>query len=155
MVRGGEDEMARTLTISGTVGGPMEYQIDGSYYDGQVNIDYYPSATDSSIWGTNWAARDLQQGGIVPLCISNEKEEVKDMRGLFLVYVVDPEEGDIVYQGVVVAENAKKAEFKVLSAAMRVSEDKYEVDDLDIICNRLGDIREKRKIQQVRVVDGD
>ena len=86
----------------------------------------------------------------------NFKEgEVKDMRGLFSVYVVDPEEGDIVYQGVVVAENAKKAEFKVLSAAMRISEDKYEVDDLDIICNRLGDVREKRKIQRVQVVDGD
>jgi len=30
--------------------------------------------------------------------------------------------------------------------------DGYDFDDLDIICNRLGDVRKKKEVQRVRVV---
>jgi len=101
-----------------------------------------------------------QMGGIVPTsytisgCVApKNNEEVSEMRGLWEVYVVDPEEGEVVYQSVVVARDAKNAEFKVLSRAMQINEGKYEVDDLDVISTRLGNVRDKREISEVRIVE--
>lgn len=97
-----------------------------------------------------------QMGEVSPIGSSYaipKTEEVEEMRGLFAVYVVDPVEGDVVYQGVVVARDAKNAEFKVLSAAMRVTENEFEVDDLDVISVRLGNVSAKKGITTVRVVE--
>lgn len=73
-------------------------------------------------------------------------EERKPMRGLFEVFVVNPESGEIEARDVVVADNDKKAELKVMRAL------DVDPDDVDIIVRRLGDVRQKRHIQEVKVV---
>ena len=83
---------------------------------------------------------------------NTKKGEVREMRGLFEVFVVDPEEGEIVFGDVVVAKDKEMAKLKVLQACEVPLDD---LDDFDIICNRLGDVRKKKEIAEVRVVKDD
>lgn len=67
-------------------------------------------------------------------------------RGLFEVFVVDPEAGEVLTRDLVVADTAEKARLKVL----RKSD--ADLDDVDIIVVQYGGIRLKRKVQEVKVV---
>ncbi len=118
----------------------------------------YPAATDNTGWyplnwgyspryETKWAINDF--GKLAPL----KNEEVEEMRGLFQVYVVDPEEGELLYQGTAIASSAKNAEFKVLSRVLAIKLGEFELDDLDVIVVRLGDVRAVEKIAKVQVVE--
>ncbi len=83
---------------------------------------------------------------------NTKKGEVREMRGLFEVYVVDPEAGEIVYSEDVIAKDKEMAKLKALQACEVPLDD---LDDFDIICNRLGDVRKKKEIAEVRVVKDD
>ncbi len=123
--------------------------------------DYYPPTTGGSSswpvgitttsqWG--WDATPpsgewMRMPSSVPYDVYI-KEEVRDMRGLFQFYVVDPEKGKVVGDGLVIAKNKETAKIKALAPFA----DKYDLDDLDIICNRLGDVREKKEVQEVKIV---
>jgi hypothetical protein len=74
------------------------------------------------------------------------QKEQEPVRGLFEVFVVNPESGEIVKRDVVVADSDKKAELKVMRAI------DVDPDDVDIIVRRLGDVRPKRKVQEVKVI---
>jgi hypothetical protein len=72
------------------------------------------------------------------------------MRGLYQVTVVDPER-DMIWDSMqVIAKSEGGAKLK----ALRVLDglDDRDPDDLDIIVVRLGDVRAKREVQEVKVV---
>lgn len=78
-----------------------------------------------------------------------EKKEVKEeMRGLFYVAIVDYLNDTVLEDGLYIAKDAETARIKALS----VFADTYDLDDLDVVCQRLGDIRKKKEIQEVKVV---
>lgn len=77
-----------------------------------------------------------------------ERKEVNEMRGLFYVVVVDYQNDTILEDGLYIAKDAETAKIKALS----VFADTYDLDDLDVICQRLGDIRKKKEIQEVKIV---
>lgn len=121
---------------------------------------YYPTTTDNTVWNGDWVGNwKLVQPPEVHFSIYQEpkREEVKDMRGLFRVFVVNPEKGEVIYQDLTVAKDKETAKYKVLRLAAKTIPlaDGYDLDDLDIICNRLGDVRKKKEIQEVRMVNDD
>ena len=67
-------------------------------------------------------------------------------RGLFEVFVVDPEAGEIVTRELIVADSANNARLKVL----RKSD--VDPDDVDIIVVQYGAVREKVKPQRVKLI---
>ncbi len=84
------------------------------------------------------------------LDITSQKE-VKEMRGLFEVYIVDYRKDRVLASDTVIADNAEKAKMKMLTQWDTVID--YNLDDLDIICVRLGDVRKKAEVQKVKVVE--
>lgn len=76
------------------------------------------------------------------------QEERKMVRGLFELFVVAPETGDVVIHEFVVADDADKAKLKV---ARRLADD-VDADDYDFIVRRIGDVRAKKTVRQVKVV---
>lgn len=70
------------------------------------------------------------------------------MRGLFEVFVVDPTSGEIVFEKRLLAADEAKARLK---AAVQAKLDR-DVDEYDIIVRKLGDVRAKKQVQEVRVV---
>ncbi len=111
---------------------------------------WHYSLTAIMVSGGTWGT-EVEVRGIVSEQ-STEKEEVRETRGLFDVYVVDPEAGGVVYSGVVIAKDKEMAKLKALQACEILLDD---LDDFDIICNRLGDVRKKKEIAEVRVVKDD
>lgn len=76
-------------------------------------------------------------------------EEVKAMRGLYQVWVVDPESDVIMLNGKpVVAKSEQSARIK----AVRLAGPDIDPDEVDIIVVRLGDVRAKREVQEVKVI---
>jgi hypothetical protein len=68
------------------------------------------------------------------------------VRGLFLVAVVSPESGAIVASEQIVADSEDNATLKVLRSI------DIDPDDVDIIVVRLGNVRPKKSVQEVKVV---
>ena len=118
---------------------------------GNTSIEITTTDGSATYWGSYQSPIE-----VCPLeewvCASSsaiyKKEEVREMRGLFQFYVVDPEKGEVVGDGLVIAKNKETAKIKALAPFA----DKYDLDDLDIICNRLGDVREKKEVQEVKIV---
>lgn len=79
-----------------------------------------------------------------------EKEEVKDMRGLFHIVVVEYKTDKILQDGLVIAKDRETAKIKALAPFA----DAHDLDDLDAVCNKLGDVRKKREVQKVTIVEG-
>ena len=68
------------------------------------------------------------------------QENKNHMRGLFEVFIVDPETASLVAHEHVVANDERSAQLKgALSAKLG------DVDDYDFIVRRLGDVRAKKK----------
>jgi hypothetical protein len=83
----------------------------------------------------------------------SEKKESKKMRGLFFGFVVDPAADELVYSTdkPFVATDEDNAKLKIVQKAAGALT--KEVDDYDIVILRLGKIRDKKEVQEVRVVD--
>lgn len=81
---------------------------------------------------------------------AERKEEKQPMRGLFEVFIVDPETETIIFNGCIVATDEGTARLK---AALSPALDRDKVDDYDFIVRRLGDVRAKRQVREVRVVE--
>jgi hypothetical protein len=81
-------------------------------------------------------------------CLKSEKEE--NMRSLFRITVVEPKTEQAFDCGLVVAKDRENALLKAgLSGAILANPDDY-----DIIVEHVGDVRAKKDIQEVRVVEG-
>ncbi len=118
---------------------------------GNTSIGITTTDGSTTYWGSYQSPIEVCPSGEWVRASSSaiyEKEEVRDMRGLFQFYVVDPEKGEVVGDGLVIAKNKETAKIKALAPFA----DKYDLDDLDIICNRLGDVREKKEVQEVKIV---
>lgn len=76
-----------------------------------------------------------------------EKENPK-MRGLFDVYIVDPEIDDVAWSKCIIAKDEQSAKLKVVSSATLTKD----IDDYDIIVVKLGNVRPKKEVQEVKVV---
>lgn len=71
------------------------------------------------------------------------------MRGLFDVYIVDPENDSVIWEWEgVVAKDEQSAKLKAVSKATLGGD----VDDYDIIVVKLGSVRPKKEVQEVKVV---
>ena len=135
MAKGGENEMAK-LTISGTTGNTTTWTNDGRFLD---------------CWENGWQDWKGGQPSIASPNAFYEKEEVKEMRGLFHTVVVEYKTDKILEDGLVIAKDKEIAKIKALAPFA----EKYDLDDLDVICNRLGDVRKKQEVQKVCVVKED
>ncbi len=67
-----------------------------------------------------------------------------NMRGLFEVFIVDPEAGAVHSTAVVVADDAVAAKVK---AIRKNYANDVDIDDLDIIVRRVGDVSPKKKAE--------
>ena len=70
------------------------------------------------------------------------------MRGLYRVLVVDPENDSIEEDELVIAGSEEKARIKVLMASTLTGD----LDDYDVICQKLGSMRGKARPQEVKIV---
>ena len=72
------------------------------------------------------------------------------MRGLYQVYIVDPEDDKIIaVWGPEVAFTGGNAQMKAIAKCSPFGKD---IDDLDFVAVRLGEVREKKEVQTVKVV---
>jgi len=77
------------------------------------------------------------------------KEVKKEMRCLYHVVVVDYKKDNILEDDLYIAESPEKAKIKALAQFV----DDYDIDDLDVVCNKLGEVRKEEKPQKVQVVN--
>lgn len=77
------------------------------------------------------------------------EKEKKMARQLFHVFVVDPEDEQVL-EKLVISKSSEGAKFKALKRCEE--EMAKDVDDLDVIVHPVGHIRNKKEIQEVRVV---
>lgn len=66
------------------------------------------------------------------------------MRGLFRVFIVDPETDEILYQGDHIATDSSTAKMRAVGKAGPIEKD---LDDLDVIAVQLGNVRAKEEVQ--------
>lgn len=136
--------MAGTLTISGTVGNTATVSWDA----------YYPNTTDGTWIGGSLPYKPSQAEIHVHTNLNIEREEVKDMRGLFHVYAIDYKNDQVIAEAYIIAGDEAKAKMKALHKWNTVIAD-YDLDDLDIICVKLGNVRKKREVQKVEIVENE
>lgn len=77
------------------------------------------------------------------------KRKEPEMRGLFEVYVVNPETSTVVDSVKIVAKSPETAKLKAIQKHGCIAGD---LDDYDFIVHKLGDVRAKKMVQEVRVV---
>ena len=112
--------------------------------------DYYPTTTDGSNW-VAWQGDTIYPPNDGWKSEHIQKEEVKDMRGLFHIVVVEYKTDKILEDGLIIARDREAAKIKALAPFA----DKYDLDDLDAICNKLGDVRKKKEVQKVEIVESE
>jgi hypothetical protein len=120
-------------------------QVVGSTTNDVVTITTTATGT-SDPW--YWYSGNIHYGFVPWTPIKEEGEKMN--RGLYEVVLVDPED-DAVESYYVVASDEGKAKVK----AMRLYDGTKDVDDIDVIVRRLGDVRQKRVVQEVKVVKDD
>jgi hypothetical protein len=126
--------MQNSNTLTGLVSG------------GGTTYTTWPSQQTWNGVDPNWYLQQQQLAAMQQQAQAPKAKERKPMRGLFEVFVVDPESGEVAMREVVVADSDDKARLKVL----RKSD--VDPDDVDIIVRRIGDVRQKRRVQEVKVV---
>jgi len=82
----------------------------------------------------------------------DRKDPKVTKKALYKVYIVDPEGDGILLDGEsVVAKSADSAQYK----ALRLIDFEDDPDDLDIAVLHVMDLREREKVQEVRIIDDD
>lgn len=72
------------------------------------------------------------------------------MRYLYEVYIVNPIEDKVVEQELVIANDERSAERKALSMCAMPPGD---LDDYDFVIVKLGQVRPKKEVQEVKIVE--
>lgn len=131
----------------------------GSFAD-SISIEGYP--TYNGTWASddtssNWTRADpFVIGGYAPdpdvaeriIGEALSKGEKKNMRKLYEVYVIDPEDDSILVREVLVARDKESAKLKVVQRVVFPRD----LDEFDFIVVALGDVRAKKEVQEVKVV---
>ncbi len=79
--------------------------------------------------------------------ISNNIKE-NNMRGLFIVYIVDYKKSKVLFVSEpLIADNEQKVQMKALQAWGG----DVDLDDLDILVQRIGNVRAKKEVSEVRI----
>ena len=82
------------------------------------------------------------------LVIPNTKKE-NIMRGLFIVYIVDYKKSKVLFVSEpLIADNEQKVQMKALQAWGG----DVDLDDLDILVQRIGNVRAKKETQEVKIL---
>ena len=84
-----------------------------------------------------------------PYIVAVEKERKIDMRYLYEVFIIDPEEDNVLFRGHVIAKDRNGAERKVVAG----TELEGDLDDYDFIVNKLGEVRPKKEVQEVKILE--
>ena len=71
------------------------------------------------------------------------------MRGLYEVIVVDPDTEQVIEDIFTVAKSYDGAKLRVL----KETDLEKDVEDYDVFAIRIGDIRAKKEVQEVKVID--
>ena len=112
-------------------------------------LGYTLTATDNTAIWYDW---NTAQTSTYPTIWAASSQEETKMRGLFVGYVVDPEMDNVVFSTTLpfVAKDEQSAKFKLVQmAGVLIEED---LDDYDIVVFKLGSVRPKKEIQEVKVV---
>lgn len=80
--------------------------------------------------------------------VNNPRKDNKMSRGLYSVFVVDAQNEEVVFDSYVVAQSYDGAKLRVLKSA----DLKKDIEEYDIIVLRLGDVRAKKEVQEVKIV---
>lgn len=132
-----------------------------------TNINYYYQATDSTApIGVAPAYIDCGTtiGSGYPIIYSTwgsgyhlsnqlkESEKKKMSRGLYRVYIVDPETDEVIHDtGAIVARDEDSARLKAVQIAGGTLV--KDIDDYDFVVVELGDVRAKKEVQEVRLAE--
>ena len=108
--------------------------------------DYIPTVGGLSL-GTNTNTTSAIWSYGVPGASEERQEHMGQERGLYRVITVDPEKGTVEIDELVVANDEVGAKLKVLRDIAG------DLDDFDIIVVRLGNVKPKRRPQEVKIVD--
>ncbi len=112
----------------------------GTFSIGNGNNGDILTIRDSGVWGGS-ACPDSQ------LHIYTQKEN--NMRGLFIVYIVDYKKGKVLFVSEpLVADSDQKVQMKALQAWGG----DVDLDDLDILVQRIGNVRAKKETQEVKIL---
>ena len=105
--------------------------------------------------GFTWTKNNNQWIHVGSAYEPEERIETK-MRGLYEVYIVDPDEDEIVWETPkpFVAKDEDSAERKAIRMAGDKLDDSKDLDDYDFIVIELGSVRPKKEVKKVRVVEG-
>ena len=123
-----------------------------------VSMDWYDNNTSgdvwygSDVWYRPWSGVGVDGDTVTVLpyyAIEGDEEMSNYKRGLFHVYVVDPEGGTVLYQSVLVADSRESAKFQVLHHTMNLVESGkieggFTVEDLDVVIVLLGNVRDRK-----------
>jgi hypothetical protein len=125
----------------------VEYLTNDSNITGTVTNGNWYSYTDqisigasSACWVPIWPNAEEKPA---------KKKKDKNMRHLYEVYIVDPETDVVQKLEGIVAATEKSAERK----AIQGSNFDKDLDDYDFIVVKLGDVRAKKSVQEVKVVE--
>lgn len=119
-------------------GDTLSWSLDSDYI-----VNYEPT---SFTYTHGSAGNDTLEDDLERLTSGSKKES---KRMLYEVFIVDPELEEVVYHTYKVATSATGAERKVLTS---IQLDK-DVEDLDFITRKIGDVRSKKEVQEVKVVE--
>ncbi len=122
------------------------------YWDGNTSYGWDPV---EKIWVDRNGNTYPQTSDEFLKSLADERSP-KMARGLYIGFVVDPETDEVVYQAdPFVAKDNDSAKMKLVVFANNANPTalKKDADELDFVLLRLGDVRAKKEVQEVRLSD--
>jgi len=150
---GAKYEMARTMTISGRAGECIQVTGDsvstGTYTDGNTSDNWqFGTAT----WWPNSVPLETE---VRVQC--NIKQEVKDMRGLYEIWVIDPDEEKVVFyiggKDAIVADGEQEAKL-IAAGTGEFPFGKEALRKYYYAVRKICDVPKPKEVQKVQMVEG-
>ena len=127
-----------------------------------VNNSYYPTVTDGSSWSGGLICREISAGASVPMIEArtyqtiNKKEEVRDMRGLYEIWVIDPDEEVVVFylggKNAIVADDSEMAKLIAARGGEGAFFGKVALRKYHYYARKICDVPKPKEVQEVRIV---
>lgn len=130
-----------------------------------VNDGYFPTTTDNAHWDDswkNWQDRfDADQPCSIDVHVHTniQREEVNDMRGLFEIFVIDPDEEKVVFyvggEDAIVADDEQQAKLYAAGAFAKFPFDKGSLRKYVYKVRKICDVPKPKEVQKVQIVKDD